>query len=64
MYEESCIFMATLFVVSQVELLRAAFQVLAVGEWSLARRFLQWITGQVDVFDSIDLTYFRTHVSV
>lgn len=46
----------------KVELLRASFRVLAVGEWSLARRFLQWITGQADMLDGIDLAFFRMYV--
>ncbi|PFH37119.1 hypothetical protein BESB_035770 [Besnoitia besnoiti] len=46
-----------------VRLLRAALRVLPLREWSLTRRFIQWITTHPDgILDVIDLSFLSKHV--
>ncbi|CBZ54720.1 putative dopey, N-terminal domain-containing protein [Neospora caninum Liverpool] len=46
-----------------VRLLRAALRVLPLREWSLTRRFIQWITRHPDgILDVVDLSFLSEHV--
>lgn len=63
--ELKAVFLVVRCTYTQIRLLRAALRVLPLREWSLTRRFIQWITRQPDgILDVIDLSFLVKHVSL